>query len=108
MTLQETILADLASISAEYGSPVFTWNGTDYECIPSTANQGSEADIGGFNTDADLTITVRSDLFYNNVYPEAQKSLITYNGDRYRVIRIGWLNHGAAIRLHCVNEFRLK
>lgn len=107
-TLYDQILEDIASITAELGNPVFTWNGTDYECVPSTANDSKQVDIGGFSSDSDLIVSVRSDLFFNSIYPEVQKSKITYLNKTYRVLKVGFLNHGAIIRLHCVSEFRFK
>lgn len=111
-TLYEQILEDVEAISAELGGsentpPVFTWNGTDYECVPSTANHNKTVDVGGFSLMADLILSVRTDLFDNGVYPEEQKSKITYKSKVYRVITIGYVNHGAVIRLHCVHEFRM-
>lgn len=108
MSLYTEILADIQYMSEELGSPVFTWKGVDYVCVPGTANKEKDLDIGGLLVTADLVITVRTDLFDNSIYPVPQTDKLIYAGETYRVIKIGKLAHGAAIRLHCVNEFRMK
>jgi hypothetical protein len=107
-TLYQQVLEDITEISTELGSPVISWNGVDYECVPSTAHDSKEVDMGGLSLTSDLTVSIRINLFCSAVYPEPQKSKIKYLNHWYRVIHVRLLNNGAVIRLVCVNENRLK
>lgn len=84
MNLKETMQADLGAIATDLGDQVFTWNGEDYICIPSSTNVEGELGIGGFNINNSRTITVNKDLFTDDLYPK-EKDIITFNDTRYRI-----------------------
>lgn len=70
------------------GTPIFTFQGNDYACIPSVNSFQRDLEEGGFSTGKLLTMDVPlvdssgNDLF--TVLPQPQ-NLLTYNGEQYRI-----------------------
>ena len=102
MSLKDTIQADLATISTDLGDPVFTWNGEDYLCIPSSTNVDEFLGIGGFNINYARTITVNLNLFTDTIYPR-EKDRVTFEGTEYRIEKRIWNANNSFMRLVLVD-----
>lgn len=105
MTLKDTIIADLSVIAADMGDQVFTWNGEDYICIPSSTSKGLNLEMGGFGGEATLVLNVRKELFTDAVYPQSQQTL-TFNSATYRIESQRQDATGAFLRLQCTDNNR--
>lgn len=108
MTSKDQIAEDINDIQNELGNKSFLWNGVTHYCVPSTANKSKVVDVGGFALESDLILSVVTSSFSGSIYPVPQQDKITYSGKVYRIIQVGDLNHGAAVRLHCVDEFKMR
>ena len=82
-------------VESDLGNPMFTWQGNNYNFIPSISEFKRELDTGGFQIVKLLTATVRKfnldedcnfQPIFPNGYPTAQQ-IITYSldGTSYRV-----------------------
>lgn len=90
-TLVQEITSGLEFEETDLGNPVFTFANTEYACIPSVNEMARDLDTGGFTIDKMLTAIVRLlDDSGNTLYdrlPTAQE-VITYHGERFRIINI--------------------
>jgi len=78
-------------INAEFGYPVFIWQGNNYNCIPNSYRVSRELEEGGFVSDLMLEIIVNrydvwtdSPVFPGDVIPAPQQTL-QYNGNTFRI-----------------------
>lgn len=108
-TLVQEITSGLEFEENDLSNPVFTFNSTDYACVPSVNEIARELDVGGFTIDKMLTAIVRLlDNDGNTLYsrlPTAQ-DIITYNGDRFRIINIKTHPTQAYIRITAMETNR--
>ncbi len=87
--LQEFVNGGLVQTVERLGTPVFTFKGVDYDCIPSITLFRRELETGGYSTVRLLNMSVRildendSDIF--TVLPSPQE-LITHKEEQYRII----------------------
>jgi len=100
MTLKDIINRDLQTIAADLDNPVITWNGEDYECVPSSNGILASLEDGGFAIEADFIANVRKELFTDDIYPKSQQKL-TYNNADYRIITVRHDASSAFVRLFC-------
>ena len=104
MSLQSIIINDLKVICRDLDYPTITYRQEDFQCIPSSDSSTTLLEIGGFSENADITFTVRKELFTDFI-PTAQE-LITYKGTLYRILTIKEDTTGAFYRLICVDKSR--
>jgi hypothetical protein len=102
MSLKDTITSDLQTIESDLESPLVTWSGEDYICIPSSDSDSISLDIGGFSQSADIIFSIRKSLFANDVYPTSQQK-VTYNSKVYRIETVREDVTQSFIRLICVD-----
>lgn len=103
MTQAQTQIADLMGAESDLGNPVFTYNNTQYVCLPSVSQATEQLQEGGFSVDRVLSITVRQSLFVS--FPLLQDTL-TYKGDRYRILSVNKDVLDTFLRLICVSDSR--
>lgn len=88
-TLQQEIITGIQFEENDLGNPIFTLNSVEFLCVPSVNEISRTLEAGGFVVDKMLTAVVRLlDENGNSLYdslPKAQQ-VITYNGDKFRVI----------------------
>jgi len=77
--LFDSILSDIKQIEKDLDYPTFTYESTDYICIPSDLNLGGKGGSWGFNSDAPFSMTVRLDQFGTGNTPKLTRH-ITYLG----------------------------
>lgn len=86
--LAEYIVGGLDFGEVAFGSPVFTFQGNDYVCIPSITMDKRELESGGFSTVKMLTLSTQAvDMGGNDIFtsiPQSQQ-IISYLGDNYRI-----------------------
>lgn len=102
-TLKDTILKDLLTIENDLGSPFFTWDGIDYVCAPSSDEKllTSDTERGNFRVQRVLRLTVRTNVFSDNVFPTSQDH-IQYKLATYRVVDVKQDPTGAMLKLICI------
>ena len=105
MMFADMVNVGMSRIATRLGNQVFTWKGEDYECIPSTANEIRGLEEGGFSVDADLSLSIRRELFTDGILPAAQQK-ISYRGRGYRIITIKQDASTSMIRLICEDDSR--
>ena len=102
MSLKDFITKGLEFGITDLENPVFTFNGTDYACVPSVNTFKRELASGGFATETLLSMTVPlvddSDNSLFTVLPTAQQ-IVTYNGVQYRIQSVNKHPTGAYLRL---------
>ena len=86
------------------GNQTFTWEGSDYLCVPSTAQNLLQLGDGGFEEGRTLVLLVRKGLFGGTI-PVAQ-DLVTFRNVEYRIDRLNDEPSNAFIKLYCVDESR--
>ena len=107
-------LKDFITKGIEFGitslsEPVFTFNGTDYDCVPSVNTFRRELASGGFATEKMLAMTVPlvddndNDIF--TVLPVAQQ-IITYSGEQFRIQATHKHPTGAYLRILATSTTR--
>ena len=104
MSLSETIRSDLEFIESELENQTFTWENNEYICIPNTANEQRDLEIGGFQIVSDLILSVRVDQFTASL--PSEQDVITYFGRAFRINKVGTTALGVYIRLHCSAIYR--
>lgn len=106
MALSDIIRKDLLTIESDLGNQVITWNGQDYVC-KSGSGQGQVATLeeGGFSIDADCIITVRKELFTDEIYPKSQQKLV-YINRIYRIANVRRNSTDDFLVLHLVDNTR--
>ena len=107
MTLSETMAEDLLTIEADLENQVFTWSGEDYLCVPSTDERLIESDSqrGNFLVQRVLTITVRSNLFADSIFPSSNE-VIQYKSASYKIANVKKSPNGALLTITCVGTTR--
>ncbi len=107
MTLADTIKNDLLTIEADLGNQVFTWDGEDYICIPSTDERLVESDSvrGNFIVQRVLNLTVRTNLFSDSLFPSAQDT-VKYKSAIYRIVNVKQDPTGALLKLICIGTMK--
>ena len=105
MAFKDIVNSGIGRISARLGNPLFTWNGEDYICVPSSAGEIRSLEEGGFSVDADLVLTIKSDSFTDGNIPKSQQKL-TYRNRGYRIITVKQDASTAIIRLFCQDDSR--
>jgi hypothetical protein len=87
-TLTNYILGGLDFGEKAMNSPVFTFQGTDYVCVPSISLFKRELEDGGFSTVKMLTLSTQAvDTSGNDVFaalPQPQQ-ILSYLGEQYRI-----------------------
>jgi hypothetical protein len=104
MNLSDIINKSLIKINEQLGEPVFIWQSEEYPCIPSSTGKALTLEDGGFAVEADLVLTVRTELFETN-YPSAQQK-VTYKDIVYRIITVRKDVSDTFLRLFCENPSR--
>lgn len=105
MGLLSDIANDILTIETDMDTPLFTWQGEDYVCIPSSLGNSQVLDIGGLGQENDLSLTVRINQFSNNLYPSENQTVI-YKSVTYRINKVIKDGSGALIRVVLVNKSR--
>ena len=123
MTLHEEMLADMAVIRYDTGSPTFIWYGVSYPCIASISTFNRDLVDGGFTMEQLLTLTVPrydsggSPTFSNDVLPQPQQRL-TYGTKLFRIETVSndsvanydssgtAINNGARVRIVAIGLVR--
>jgi hypothetical protein len=88
MSLKDEIIDGLEEMETDLENPVFTFNGSNYACVPSVNEFKRDLDEGGFAITKMLTMSVRmldengQSIF--SVLPVAQ-NIITYHGENFRI-----------------------
>lgn len=80
--------AGLEEVQDDLGDecPVFTWDGTDYKCLPGGARFKRANDFGGAALSSDLQLTCLVAQF-GGAPPDPAKALI-YRGQRFTVTSV--------------------
>lgn len=104
MTLQQDMVSGIIFEENDLNNPVFSLGGVDYACVPSVNEVTRYLEAGGFVIDKILSMVVRmidsdgNDIFTTQTLPQAQQ-VVTYNGERFRIITTKKHPTGAYIRL---------
>lgn len=108
-SLQDYIVKGIGQTNTRLGSPVFTFKGTEYACVPSVSDFERQLETGGFSTGRLLTMTVPIlDENENNIFtvqPSSQ-DIVTYNAENYRVSTVKTHPTGTYIRVIAVSTTR--
>ena len=103
--LGSQIESDLQAIEADMGSQTIIYKTETYVCTPATGRETLILDVGGFERQADLVITIRMSLFTDAVYPASQEK-ITYNSKSYRIADVKEDATHTFMKLICVSATR--
>lgn len=100
--------AGLQSVVAEQGAscPQFTWplNGTIYQALPGGAKRQRDLNPGGFLQDAALVIVANIAQFAlttTQLRAQFPQSLLAYDGQNYRVMKVDIFPGGQTLRIEC-------
>ena len=102
MTLQEEMVSGIMFQETDLGTPTFTLNGTEYNCVPSVNEFKRELESGGFVIDKMLTMVVRlldedgNDVFTTLPTPQ---QIVTYRNEQFRIESIHTHPTGAYLRI---------
>ncbi len=110
MTLAEEIVVGLEEMETDLGEgAVFTFNGTEYQGVPSVNEYKRDLDAGGFVIEKMLTISTQlKDEDGDNIFdviPVAQQ-FIQYNGENFRILNTKKHATGAVLRITAVGTTR--
>jgi hypothetical protein len=102
MSLATIQAADFASITADLGSPVFTWSSEDYVCIPSGQTKSRRLEPGGLALDSDISLRALKSAFGTGPLP-AEKQLVTFRGVSYRISSVVTNESNIFVVLNCLS-----
>lgn len=108
-TNQNRMINDLIKVENSLGNPYILINNVSYPCVPSPDTYQWKLGNGGYDTINTLQLTIRmynadgSYVFPSNVIPSPQ-SLLTYNGNVYRVNSVIQNVLRVAFEIHAVNS----
>ena len=102
ITLADIIGPDLQAIAADLGSPIFEWQGEEFECIPGTDSEDRTFSFGESILTVDVVLTVRKELFTNDIFPESQQKL-KYKDVEYRIGQVKQDATQTFLKLFCGN-----
>lgn len=105
MALKDTIISDLKTIATDLGNPIMTWKSEEFEVIPSSTTKQLNLEMGGLGEDSALVLSIRKELFTDDIYPTSQEYL-TYNSIRYRIQNVRHDPTWAFLRLFCIDDSR--
>lgn len=98
MSLADEITDALKSREADLPLS-FTWQTTSYACSASSFEKSKKLDVGGFDLEYNLILTVRKVLFSTS-YP-TEKQTITHKSKTFRIEKVIEDPSGTFLRLHC-------
>lgn len=96
--LSELLAAGCKSLEVDLGSPVFTYAGVNYLCIPNTLSKGTVLVLGGKEYIIAFTLNARQSLF-STVKPQ-QGHQLTYLTKAYRIVSVESDGSGVNYSIH--------
>jgi hypothetical protein len=96
----DSISDDLKQIESDSNNPTFTWNGSDFVCIPDDYLNSTIKNVQvGYDENAEFSLKARTDQF-NGALPQLN-DYITYAGKQLLINTIKTPVHGKYIVLIC-------
>lgn len=105
MTLADTIKKDLLTIEADLGNQIFTWDGADYICVPSSSKITTIVKEGAWVNVRLATLAVRTNQFADGVFPVGL-DYITYKTSRWCISSVDKDSTGALLILTIIEDNR--